>query len=93
MGLPADTLPAWIRPLVSSSDDFELVVSGITLNRTSLSLAMGKSETLAVKQPFFGEAAGQAVTWSSDRADPGRWTPTGLLHSSAGFCTCTGPGS
>ena len=51
------------------SDDFELVVSGITLNRTSLSLAMGKSETLAVKQPFFGEAAGQAVTWSSDRAD------------------------
>ena len=47
------------------SDSFTLTVSGITLSRTTLSLAMGKTLNLGTPT-FFGEAVGQRVTWTSE---------------------------
>lgn len=67
------------------TDDFDLVVSGITLNKTSLSLALGRSETLTVSQPLSGEALGQTVEWRSERSD--------IASVSGGIVTGRGLGS
>lgn len=51
------------------TDSFDLVISGITMNKQSLNLTMGKTETLSITKPGFGEAVGQVIEWRSERGD------------------------
>ena len=56
-------VPAW-----ASGGDDTVAVTGVTLNKTSLSLTVGGSETLtATVEP--AEATNKAVTWTSDKVD------------------------
>ena len=52
------------------TDAFDLVISGITMNKPTLSVTVGKTETLAVTKPGFGEAVGQAIEWRSEGTLP-----------------------
>ncbi len=66
------------------TDAFDLVISGITMNKPTLSVTVGKTETLAVTKPGFGEAVGQAIEWRSERGDIASVTGSG------GDCVVTG---
>ncbi len=62
-------------------------VSGITLNKSSLSLIEGQSDTLTVTP--YGNAAGNAVLWTSDREDIARVEAGRVTAVSAGSAVIT----
>ncbi|MGO4545440.1 Ig-like domain-containing protein [Paenibacillus sp. 2TAB23] len=63
-------------------------VTGVSLNKTSLSLTLGQSEALAVT--VLPADASKAVTWSSDHPHVASVDATGTVHAySAGTATIT----